>query len=556
MRLRQIFLGGLCILLCGCTAAPPAMTPSQAEPYIEIPTQYRAWKKGGGSQDHLRTAEGEGGAVAALKYEGASIGLDILNQGGNAIDAAVAVSFALGVCEPYDSGLGGGGMATYYCAETGQSSFLNFRETTPAAQTSLLDSDGLEDLSLQVGVPGQTAGIYALWEQYGTMPWEQLLQPSVQLARQGYQVTPNMLGAIELIYGKMAGHPELSEIYLKDGLPPQVGDLIQNEPLAQTLEAIAKHGPSAFYQDMAKTIEASAKSAGGYLTANDLLRYQPFSGDPAVGSYRGYEIISSPYGGSCLIEALNLLELLPVQTMGSLEQMDQMAKVQQQVFEDRSHWLGDSRFVPPAWKEMTDKDYAASLLPQWESENTTGFVVADSMGNVVSVTQTLNGHWGSHIYVEGGGFFLNNQLNDFNRDAGSVNSIEPGKIPLSSMTPTIMLDAAGQPALALSAPGGLMIWPSLVQVIQNYIDYGMALVDALNTPRICARSDFFYYDADLPETLRLGLDKMGYSSLSPRQSIARPVGLAWNRDGRIIGSTERNGDVTVFNDGTALVQEK
>lgn len=556
MKLKQIFSSGLCVLLCGCAVAPPSANPPTTEPYIEIPAQYRAWNEVGGNQDHLRTAQGEGGAVAALKYEGAYIGLDILDQGGNAVDAAVAVSFALGVCEPYDSGLGGGGMATYYSVETKQSSFLNFRETTPAAQTSLLDSDGLEDLSLQVGVPGQTAGIYALWEQYGTMPWKQLLQPSIQLARQGYQVTPNMLGAIELIYGEMAGHPELSEIYLKDGLPSKVGDVIQNEPLAKTLEAIAEHGPSAFYQDLAQTIEASAKSAGGYLTANDLLGYQPFAEDPAVGSYRGYEIISSPYGGSCLIEALNLLELLPVHPAGSLEQLDQMAQVQKQVFADRSRWLGDSRFISPAWKEMLDKDYATSLLQQWESENTTGFVVADNMGNVVSITQTLNGHWGSHVYVEGCGFFLNNQLNDFSRDASSVNSIEPGKIPLSSMTPTILLDTSRQPVLALSAPGGLMIWPSLVQVIQNYIDYEMELEDALNTPRICARSDFFYYDADLPVDLRLGLDKMGYSSLSPRQSIARPVGLAWNKNGQVIGSTECNGDVAVFNDGVSLVKQK
>lgn len=554
MKLKQILSGGLCVLLCGCIAVPSVPAPSVPTPYIEIPAQYRAWNEEGGSQDHLRTAQGEGGAVAALKYEGAQIGLDILAQGGNAFDAAVAVSFALGVCEPYDSGLGGGGMAVYYCGETGQSGFLNFRETTPAAQSSLLDSDGLENPALQIGVPGQTAGIYTLWEEYGSMPWDQLLQPAIGLAQQGYQVTPNLLGAIELIYGEMAGHPELSEIYLKDGLPPQVGDVIKNEPLARTLEVIALKGPSAFYQDMAQDMEVSVQSAGGYLTANDLLGYQPFAEDPAVGSYRGHEIISSPYGGSCLIEALNLLELLPVHPAGSLEQLDQMAQVQQQVFADRSRWLGDSRFVPPDWKQMLDKDYAAGLLPQVESENTTGFVVADKDGNVVSVTQTLNGHWGSHVYVEGRGFFLNNQLNDFSRDEDSVNALEPGKIPLSSMAPVILLDKAGRPVLALSAPGGLMIWPSLVQTVQNYIDYGMELEDALNTPRICARTDFFYYDAELEDSLLRGLEELGYASLSPRQSIARPVALAWDKNGRVVGSTERNGDVSVFNDGAALVQ--
>lgn len=554
MKLKQILSGGLCVLLCGCIAVPSVPAPSVPTPYIEIPAQYRAWNEEGGSQDHLRTAQGEGGAVAALKYEGAQIGLDILAQGGNAFDAAVAVSFALGVCEPYDSGLGGGGMAVYYCGETGQSGFLNFRETTPVAQSSLLDSDGLENPALQIGVPGQTAGIYTLWEEYGSMPWDQLLQPAIGLAQQGYQVTPNLLGAIELIYGEMAGHPELSEIYLKDGLPPQVGDVIKNEPLARTLEVIALKGPSAFYQDMAQDMEVSVQSAGGYLMANDLLGYQPFAEDPAVGSYRGYEIISSPYGGSCLIEALNLLELLPVHPAGSLEQLDQMAQVQQQVFADRSRWLGDSRFVPPNWKQMLDKDYAAGLLPQVESENTTGFVVADKDGNVVSVTQTLNGHWGSHVYVEGRGFFLNNQLNDFSRDEDSVNALEPGKIPLSSMAPVILLDKAGRPVLALSAPGGLMIWPSLVQTVQNYIDYGMELEDALNTPRICARTDFFYYDAELEDSLLRGLEELGYASLSPRQSIARPVALAWDKNGRVVGSTERNGDVSVFNDGAALVQ--
>lgn len=554
MKWKRFLAGGLCLLLCGCGASPAASDVPGDGPYIEIPAQYRAWNEGGANQEHMRTAQGEGGAVAALKYEGAYIGLEILSQGGNAIDAAVAVSFALGVCEPYDSGLGGGGMATYYCAETGQAGFLNFRETTPAAQTSLLDERGLESKALQIGVPGQTAGIYTLWEQYGSMSWDQLLQPAIQLARQGYQVTPSLLGAIELIYGEMADHPELSKIYLRDGLPPQVGDVIQNEPLAQTLETIAQNGPSAFYQNLAQEIEMSVQSAGGYLTADDLLRYQPFSEHPATGTYHGYQIISSPYGGSCLIEALNFLELLPVQPSGSLEQLDQMAQVQQQVFADRARWLGDSRFVPPDWKEMTEKDYAASLLPQWESENTTGFVVADSAGNVVSVTQTLNGHWGSHVYVEGCGFFLNNQLNDFSRDINSVNALEPGKIPLSSMSPTILLDAFGQPALALSAPGGLMIWPALVQVIQNNIDYEMDLDEALNQPRICAGTDFFYYDAELDEALRLGLEELGYTNLSLRQSIARPVGLAWDNKGHVSGSTERNGDVSVFNDGVVLVQ--
>lgn len=156
--------------------------------------------------------------------------------------------------------------------------------------------------------------------------------------------------------------------------------------------------------------------------------------------------------------------------------------------------------------------------------------------------------------MEGCGFFLNNQLNDFSRDINSVNALEPGKIPLSSMSPTILLDAFGQPALALSAPGGLMIWPALVQVIQNYIDYEMDLDEALNQPRICAGTDFFYCDAELVEALRLELEKLGYTNLSLRQSIARPVGLAWDNKGHVSGSTERNGDVSVFNDGVVLVQ--
>lgn len=554
MNWKQLLASGLCFLLAGCGTVPSDPNIPAPKPYIEIPAQYRSWNAEGGSQDHLRTAQGAGGAVASLKYEGTRIGLDILEEGGNAVDAAVAVSFALGVCEPYDSGLGGGGMATYYCAETGQSGFLNFRETTPAVQTSILDDNGLEDPALQIGIPGQTAVIYALWEQYGSMPWEQLLQPAIQLARQGFQVTPNLLGAIELIYGEAAGHPELSEIYLKDGLPPQVGDVIQNEPLAQTLESIAQNGPAAFYQDMAGQIESSVQAAGGYLTAADLAGYHPFAEAPATGTYRGYQILSSPYGGSCLIEALNLLEQLPVQPAGSPERLDQMARVQLQVFTDRASYLGDTRFVSPAWQRMLDKDYASALLPKLESANTTGFVVADRSGNVIAVTQTLNGHWGSHVYVDGRGFFLNNQLNDFIRNSSSVNALEPGKIPLSSMAPTILLDEAGQPFLALSAPGGLMIWPALVQVIQNYIDYEMELEEALNTPRICVRTDFFYYDANLNEALRLDLESMGYSGMSPRQSIARPVGLAWSKDGHVIGSTEQNGDIAEFNDGTALIQ--
>ena len=550
MKLKRMLSSGLCCLLCGCAAAPSAVDTAAAGAYIEVPAQYRAWNEDGANQDHLRTAQGEGGAVVALKYEGARIGLDILTQGGNAVDAAVAVSFALGVCEPYDSGLGGGGMATYYCAETGQSSFLNFRETTPAAQTSLVDGDGLEHPSLQIGVPGQVAGIYTLWEQYGSMPWEQLLQPAIQLARQGYEVTPNMLGAIELIYGDIADHPELSEIYLRDGLPPQVGDVIQNEPLAQTLEAIAHSGPSAFYQDIAPDMETAVRLSGGYLTADDLLSYQPFAVEPAKGTYRGYQIISSPYGGSCLIEALNLLEILPVQPAGSLEQLDQMANVQMQVFTDRGQYMADTRFVEVPISGITNKDYAAKLAGKLDMSqaqtflyddpwpyvddhyNTTGYEVADKEGNMVAVTKTLNYWWGSEVYVEDYGFFMNDQMDDFVTGKQSANSVEPGKAPLSSISPTVVLDAEGKPFAVLASPGGSAIYPCIAQLILNMTDYDMSLEEAFLAPRVICNGFEFTYDKLSKETVE-ELKALGHENIL-ENTFPSPSGIRY-ADGKLEG---------------------
>lgn len=510
--------------------------------------------------------------VSSLKYEASYIGNQILSQGGNAIDAAIAVSFALAVCEPYDSGLGGGGMALYYDSSANETVFLNFRETTPQLQTYLTDSENQNSpLYLQVGTPGQVKGLYWLWERYGTLPWRELLRPSIQLALQGYQATPSLLGAIDVIYDIITENDELSNIYLKDGLPPQVGDIIQNEPLARTLEQIADAGVDAFYSgQIAQTVVSSAQTAGSYLSLEDLQGYEPYWETPAYGSYRGYQIVSSPYGGGCLIEALNLLELLPVYPHSNIKQLSQMAEVQKQVFADRNQYMGDSRFVDLPLEQLTSKEYASSLIDRFcpeqvqeyipgapweitaESANTTGFVICDSNGNLIALTQTLSNLWGSRIYVDSCGFFLNNQLGDFNSEAGTANSIEPGKAPLTSMSPTILFHEDGTPYMALSAPGGQMIWPALVQVIQNHIDYGMSLDDALNAPRICTNGSFFYCDADLEQTAWTKLEALGYKNLSSRLSIARPTALIVQENGTILGSTERHGDVAQFNDGSAL----
>ncbi len=587
----------LCVVACGGAASSaPASQPASSAPaataepapeksfYMDIPQEYRSWDENGQNIDFDRLGTAENGMVASLRYEASAIGVDIMKQGGNAVDAAVATALALTVTMPEMCGVAGGGLMTYYDAETGETTFLSFRETAPMFQTAEM---WVQDESsavignhnmfggLSVGVPGEVAGLYQALEDYGTMEWAEVIQPAIDIAREGYLVTPELREYILYAYDTMAASTELSEIYLtEDGMIPEVNDVIYNEYMANALEIIRDKGPEGFYTGpMAEAMVKATQSAGGLLTMEDLAAYEPWYEEPAIGTYRGYTVASaaSPSsGGTFIIEALNILENLPVLDYDSTERWHQLAEVQKIVWADRAEFMADVRFVDVPIKGLTNKEYAAERATEidmtkaqdfsfgnaWdydsESENTTSFSVADKAGNMVTITHTINYVWGSKVYVPGYGFFMNDQLGDFVAGTGYSNSLEPGKAPLSSMSPTVVMDPEGKPFMTLGAPGGVQIFPAVTQCIINAIDYGMNVDEAVNSPRIAATSYGFNYSKELADEICAELTEMGHEGLSETNAIALPSAIMYMPDGTMQGSVERHAGLGEFGDGVAI----
>ena len=558
--------------------------PETPSVYMDIPQEYRSWDEDGHNINFERLATAENGMVAALRYEPAQIGSDIMEAGGNAIDAAVATALALTVTMPEMCGLAGGGVMTYYNAETQETVFLSFRETAPMFQTAELwveDADGNVIGNhnmfggLSVGVPGEVAGLYYALEEYGTMEWADVIQPSIDLAREGYIVTPELKEYITAAYEVMDANKELSEIYLdENGMVPEVNDVIVNEPMARALEIVRDQGPDGFYTgQIAEAMVQAVQDAGGVLTLEDLANYEPWEDTPSSSTYRGYQIYSaaSPSsGGTFIIETLNILENLPVYDFDSVEHWHQLAEVQKMVWADRGEYMGDTRFVDVPISGIINKDYAKTLAEKvdmtqaqdfsygnpWEyeteSQNTTSFSVADKAGNMVTITHTINYIWGSRVYVDGYGFFMNDQLGDFVVGSGYSNSLEPDKAPLSSMSPTVVLDPEGKPFMTLGAPGGVQIYPCIAQCIVNVIDYGMNVDEALNTARIAATTTGVSYSKELPEETVAALEALGHENMSVSNAIALPSAIMYMEDGTMQGSVEIHAGMGEYGDGVAV----
>lgn len=561
-------------------------TPGSEEPgvYIEIPEEYRSWDANGNSVDHTRIANAENGMVASLKYEASAVGRDIMANGGNAIDAAVATALALTVTLPMMCSLGGGGIMIYYDAASGQTVYLSFREVAPKYQTAEMwieDSEGniIGDRKahggLSVGIPGEVAGLYRAWEDAGSMEWADLVQPSIDLARKGYRVVPEMRECISMYYDNFYNSRELSQIYLtEDGMVPDAGDIIVNEPMAKMLEIIRDQGADGFYSGpLAEAVIKEVQKAGGVMTMEDLAEYEPWYEPPVSCTYRDYTIYSSASpssGGTFIIETLNILENLPTYEFNSVEYWHQLCEVQKMVWADRAKYMADTRFVDVPIAGLTSKEYAETLAAKVDmtktqdfsygnprehilgNKNTTSFSVADKDGNMCTITHTINDWWGSSVYVNGYGFFMNDQLDDFDAGIGFANSLEPGKAPLSSMSPTVVFDPNGKPFMTLGAPGGAQIYPRVVQAISNVIDYGMDVDSALNTPFIVAMSDVTYYYQNVDKELLSALEALGHDDFAVPPYIAIPSAVMYMPDGTLQGSTEHKNDVTAFNDGCAL----
>jgi gamma-glutamyltranspeptidase/glutathione hydrolase len=464
-----------------------------------------------------RGATGANGVVAAAKPEASQAGLEILKMGGNAVDAAVATGFALGVLEPNASGIGGGGFMVVKLAAMKEAVVIDFRPTAPAAATPdmyTLDERGraVGNASVEGGlasaVPGEVKGLLYALENFGSkkLTRAQVIQPAIDWAERGVPVTVNLAQIIKDNFGKLSRFEHGLAIYSKDGFPPEVGDTIVNKDLANTLRLIQAQGADAIYKgDIARRVIAENRKRGGILTLEDLGAYQVKVRKPITGSYRGYTLVTAPppSGGTHVLQLLNILEHANVAALG--EQSPAAAHVWAEacklVFADRSKYSADPDFVNVPSAGLTSKAYARTLADlikpdavmkppeagdpsKYESGSTTSFSVMDRDGNMVAVTKTINMFFASGVVVPGTGIIMGDDMDDFELKPGSVNSIQPGKRMLSSMSPTLVLDPQGRPFMALGSPGATRIIPTLAQVISNVIDRGMPVQAAISAPRL------------------------------------------------------------------------
>jgi gamma-glutamyltranspeptidase/glutathione hydrolase len=448
-------------------------------------------------------------------------GVAILKQGGNAIDAAVAVGFALAVVLPDAGNIGGGGFIVYRSA-AGDVHAIDYRETAPgrASRDMYVDSGGnVTDQSLTghlaAGVPGSVAGMYAAWKQHGSLPWATLLAPAIRLARDGHRIDEERSSDIAGDADRLARFPASKEQFLPAGRAPAPGTLWKQADLARTLQLISDSGPDPFYRGrIADLIVAEMERGGGLITKDDLRRYRPKWRTPIQLRYRGYTIYSMPpasSGGVTMGEILNIMEgydTLPA--FGTPQYAHLLAEAMRRGFMDRNRWLGDPDFVSMPLERLLSKSYAARLraeidplhatpTPAAASEgaggvHTTHYSIVDAKGNAASVTTTLNGGFGSAVTVTGAGFLLNNEMDDFTSAPGKpnmyglvqgeANAIAPRKRMLSAMTPSIVLDRDGQLLMVVGTPGGPTIITTVAQVILNVLDQGMTLPAAVAAPRI------------------------------------------------------------------------
>lgn len=497
-------------------------------------------------------AEGENGMVVTAQHLATDVGLDVLKAGGNAVDAAVAVGYALAVTYPTAGNLGGGGFMTIRLAD-GTTTFLDFRERAPLAATKdmYLDDEGepvpgaSTDTYLAVGVPGSVAGFETAREKYGTRPRAELIAPALELARDGFVLEPGDVASFRDGNDMLAQDPAAAKIFLQDGQPLPLGATLVQADLAATLAAISEGGAPAFYTGATADLIVKASEAnGGILAKADFEQYKVRELDPVECSYRGYDIVSSPppsSGGLIICEILNVLEGYPISYLGygSAETTRLMVEAMRHAYVDRNTALGDPDFVDNPVTKLTSKAYAeeiraridpyragvsADLTPEGfgESKETTHYSIIDKDGNAVAVTYTLNGSFGTGKVAEGTGVLLNNEMDDFTMKPGvpnlyglvqgEANAIEPVKSPLSSMSPTIV-SRDGAPFMVIGSPGGSRIITITLEAILNVIDHGMDLQEAIDAPRIHHQwlPDRVYMEpfALSPDTRRL-LAGMGY----------------------------------------------
>ena len=476
------------------------------------------------------------GMVVTAQHLATQVGVDVLKHGGNAVDAAVAVAYALAVVYPAAGNIGGGGFMTLQLAD-GRKTFLDFREKAPLGATAnmYLDASGnvvpglSTDGHLAVGVPGTVSGMEYALSQYGSRPRAQLLAPAIKLAEQGFVLDQGDVDMLHTTTDDFRKDPkDLAPIFLNKGEPFKVGEKLVQKDLAKTLRSISEQGNAGFYKGwVAKAIVDSSQAGKGILTQADLDKYKTRELAPVECDYRGYHVVSAPppsSGGVVICEILNILEGYPLADLGyhSAQGMHYQIEAMRHAYVDRNSYLGDPDFVKNPVAHLLDKDYAASLraaiapnkagisaelkpgVAPHEGSNTTHYSIVDHWGNAVSVTYTLNNWFGARVMASKTGIILNDEMDDFTSKVGvpnmfglvqgEANAIAPYKTPLSSMSPTIVT-RDGKPLMVLGTPGGSRIITATLLTMLNVIDYGMTIQEAVDAPR--------FHQQWMPETTNL-----------------------------------------------------
>ena len=556
------------------TQPQPAETTAEeleALPANGIVTDGKGWYLWDESNHVTREGRGdtgEVGMVATAKYEASAAGMEILAKGGNAIDAAVAAAFALSVVEPNASGIGGGGHMLIYTAD-GQAHFLDFRGTAPAAATSQ-SWGGAEYGARSVTVPLEVEGLWTAFTRYGSgkVSWEEVLAPAIRLAEEGYYITPTLYKDMIDTYDYLVKDEGLSRIYLDDGFLYEIGDRLVNAPQAAALKKIAAEGPDGYYTgEIAEAIIETLDENGGLMTLEDLANRKVRELDVVRGSYRGYTILTTPFGGATVLEAMNILENFDIAEMGfgSEKLLNLYGEVFQLIYRDRFDNLGDPDYADIPLDHLLSKAFAKARAAQiefgktkkaeklsvydysdaGESQDTTHFSVADADGNMVACTQTVNGIFGSKICVGKYGIVLNNVMAAFSTSVNSNNKCEPGKTPNSSMSPTMVLDAEGKPFLVLGSPGSRKIITTLTQVLVNVLDFGMGIQEAVDQPRVFNDTEREYDYEDRFDAAVIGaLEKIGYDlhGSDDFNKIFGSVQAIQYKDGVIYGAADPRRD--------------
>jgi len=479
-------------------------------------------------------------------------GMEILERGGNAVDAAIATAFALSVVDQASSGLGGGGFMVIYEAKERRAHALDFRETAPAAARKdlyLKDGKPVPSLSvtggLAVAVPGEVAGLLTAFKRFGSMPLPALMAPAVRYAVEGFPIDAPLRHAIDLQQAAMKKFPDLARVFLPKDEVPAEGEILRQSELGETLQAIAAGGAEAFYQGrIAQAIAEAVKKEGGVLTLEDLKTYKPLWREPLIGQYRGRTVIAMPppsSGGVAILQMLNVLEAHPLNKLHHNEAtyLHLLAEAMKHAFADRAQYLGDPDFVKAPLATLISRDYAAWIRgrispvktqpPKFygmvhfkaEQGGTTHFSVVDRFGNAVACTQSVNTRFGSKVLAAKTGIVLNNTMDDFAiHPSGNVyglvgneaNSLQPKKRPLSSMAPTIILRGA-RPEVVVGGAGGPRIISATLQTILNLLDFHMPVKEAVGAPRIHHQwmPDTLMVEADIAAETKRSLERRGHN---------------------------------------------